>query len=85
MNEMCGQFPLWLGIIAFAGTVTTRFQAPVPMGERLIGWATLEGRERRKLFVTATLTSLSLGTELMTLSTIMIAAGARNVEDRGLI
>ena len=29
MSEMCGQLPLWLGIIAFTGTVTTRYQAAV--------------------------------------------------------
>jgi hypothetical protein len=34
----------------------SRFQAAVPVGERLVGRATLEGRDRRKLFVSATLT-----------------------------
>jgi acyl dehydratase len=53
MSEMCGQFPLSLGVIAFTGTVTTRFQAPVRIGERLVGRATLEGHERRQLFVDA--------------------------------
>ena len=43
MSEMCGSFPLYLGVMAFAGTVTTRFVAPVPVGERLIGRATLKG------------------------------------------
>jgi hypothetical protein len=61
---MCGVLPVLLGIIAFMGTVTERFQAPVRMGERLIGRATLEGRERLKLFVSATLSSSATGTEL---------------------
>ena len=47
MSEMCGQLPLFFGIMAFTGTVTTRFQAPVAIGERLIGRTTYEGRERR--------------------------------------
>ena len=76
MSELCGHLPVSLGVIAYMGTVTTRFQAPVPLGERLIGRATLEGRERRKLFVTATLTSSVTGTELATASAIMIMAQA---------
>jgi hypothetical protein len=44
------------------------------MGERLIGRATLHGRERRKLFVSATLSSSATGTELAKASMTMIAA-----------
>jgi acyl dehydratase len=84
MSEMCGQFPLFLGVMAFAGTVTTRFQAPVPIGERLIGRATLERRESRKLFVDATLTSSVTGAELAKASAIAIAVEKRNLEDRGM-
>jgi acyl dehydratase len=71
MSEMCGSFPLYFGVMAFAGTVTTRFVTPVPVGERLIGKATLDRRERRKWFVDVTLTS-STGTELATASGIAI-------------
>jgi hypothetical protein len=85
MSEMCGHLPLWLGIIAFTGTVTTRYQAAVPGGERLIGRATLEGHERRKLFVNMTLMSSAAGTELATGSGIAIAADVRDLENRGLI
>lgn len=74
MSEMCGHLPVSLGVIAFMGTVTTRFQASVPMGERLIGRATLDGRERRKLFVTATLCSAESGVEFARTSAIMITA-----------
>ena len=81
MSEMCGSFPLYLGVMAFAGTVTTRFQAPVPVGERLIGRATLERRERRKLFVDATLTSSVTGAELAIASGIAIEM--RGPEDPG--
>jgi acyl dehydratase len=84
MSEMCGQLPLFFGIMAFTGTVTTRFQAPVPIGERLIGRATFEGRERRKVFVDATLISAVTGTELAKASAITIAVEMRNLEDRGL-
>jgi len=84
MSEICGQFPLFLEVMAFAGTVETRFQAPVPIGERLIGRATLVGRERRKLFVDATLTSSVTGTELAKASSIAIAVELRNLQDRGL-
>jgi acyl dehydratase len=85
MSEICGQFPVLLGIVAYTGTVTTRFQAPVRVGERLTGRVTLAGRERRKVFVDATLTSSVTGTELARASAILIAAEARNLRDRGLI
>jgi hypothetical protein len=85
MSEMCGQFSLFLGVMAFAGTVQTRFQAAVPVGERLIGRATLERWERRKLFVNVTLTSSVTGTELATASGISIAVEMRNLRDRGEI
>ena len=84
MSEICGQSPLWLGVIAFTGTVTTRYQAPVPVGQRLIGRVSFEGRDGRKIFVNATLTSSATGTELATAKTIMIAAETRNLEERGL-
>ena len=74
LSEMCGVLPVLLGTIAYMGTLTVRFQAPVPMNERLIGRATLDGRERRKLFVSAALSSLTTGGELAKASMIMIAA-----------
>jgi acyl-coenzyme A thioesterase PaaI-like protein len=74
LSEMCGVLPVLLGTIAYMGTLTVRFQAPVPMGERLIGRARLDGRERRKLFVSATLASSATGAELAKASMIMIAA-----------
>jgi hypothetical protein len=83
MSEMCGQLPLFLGTMAFAGTVTTRFQALVPT-ERLIGRATFEGREQRKAFVDATLTSSVTGTELAKASATTVAVEMRTLEDRGL-
>jgi hypothetical protein len=46
------------------------------MGERLVGRAKLDGRERRKLFVSATLSSSATGAELAKASMIMIAAQA---------
>ncbi len=84
MSEICGQSPLWLGVIAFTGTVTTRYQAPVPVGERLIGRVSFEGRDGRKIFVNATLTSSATRTELATAKTILIAAETRNLEERGI-
>ena len=71
---MCGVLPVLLGTIAYMGTVTVRFEAPVPMGERLIGRARLDGRERRKLFVSGTLSSSATGAELAMASMIMITA-----------
>jgi hypothetical protein len=84
MSEICGQSPLWVGVIAFTGTVTTRYQAAVPVGERLIGRVSFEGRDGRKIFVNATLASSVSGVELATAEAIMIAAETRNLEDRGL-
>jgi acyl dehydratase len=84
MSEICGQAPVFFGTPVFTGTVTTRFQAPVPMGERLIVRVTIEGRERRKVFVGATLTSAESGTELVKASAITIAIEMRNLEERGL-
>jgi acyl dehydratase len=73
---MCGVLPVLLGTIAFTGTLTVPFQAPVPLGERLIGRATLDGRERRKLFVRATLSSSATSAEHAKASMIMIDAQA---------
>jgi hypothetical protein len=73
---MCGVLPVLLGTIAFMGTLTVRFQAPVPMGERLIGRAKVDGRELRKRFVSATLSSSVTGAELAKASMIMLAAQA---------
>jgi hypothetical protein len=84
MSEICGQSPLWQEVIAFTGTVTTRYQAAVPIGERLTGRVTFGTREGRKIFVDATLTSTVTGTELATAKAIMIAADMRNLEERGL-
>ena len=66
-----------------ASSVACRRRTSV--GERLIGRATLEGRERRKLFVNATLTSSVTGTELAKASGIAIAVEMRNLRDRGEI
>jgi acyl-coenzyme A thioesterase PaaI-like protein len=38
---------------AFTGELTVRFHAPVPVEERLVMRARLDGRERRKLFISA--------------------------------
>ena len=38
---------------AFTGELTVRYLAPVPVNEPLVMRARLEGRERRKLFITA--------------------------------
>ena len=75
MSEMSGHLPLLMEEVAFLGTLTVRFQQPVPMGEQLIGRATLEGRERRKLFVDTVLLSTT-GMELAKASAIMITAQA---------
>jgi hypothetical protein len=74
LTEMCGVLPVLLGTVAYLGTVTVRFEARVPMGERFTGRATIERRERRKLFVNATLSLAATGAELANASTIMIAA-----------
>ncbi len=46
-----------LGEPAFTGELTVRFVAPVPVEELLTIRARLEGRERRKLFITAEATA----------------------------
>ena len=38
---------------AFTGELTVRYLAPVPVDEVLVMRARLEGRERRKLYITA--------------------------------
>ncbi|MDQ1533452.1 MAG: hypothetical protein QOF28_1213 [Actinomycetota bacterium] len=76
LSEMCGVLPVLLGTIAYMGTLTVRFQAPISLGERLIGRAWVEGRERRKMFVSATLTSCVSGVEVAKASMIMITADA---------
>lgn len=42
-----------LGEPAYTGEITVRFNAPVPVGERLVIRTRLSDRERRKLFITA--------------------------------
>ena len=46
-----------LGEPAFTGELTVRFVAPVPVEEPLVIRARLDGRERRKLFITAEATA----------------------------
>jgi predicted thioesterase len=82
MSEICGQASLRLGVVAFTGTVTTRYLTPVPVGERLVGRVVVESYEGRKLFVRATLTAASTGAELATAHTTMIAPEARALEAR---
>ncbi len=47
----------FIGEPAFTGELTVRFNAPVPVEEPLVIRARLEGRERRKLFITAEATA----------------------------
>jgi acyl-coenzyme A thioesterase PaaI-like protein len=47
----------FIGEPAFTGELTVRFVAPVPVEERLVIRTRLEGRERRKLFITAEATA----------------------------
>jgi hypothetical protein len=83
-RDICGHSALWLGVIAFTGTVTTRYQAAIPVGEQLIGRVNFEGREGRKIFVNASLTSAGSGLGLATAKAILIAAEMRNLEERGV-
>ena len=76
LSEMCGVLPVLLGTIAYMGTLTVRFQAPVPIGARLIGRATLEGRERRKLIGSCNAFSV-VDRRWFAASMIMIAAQER--------
>jgi hypothetical protein len=69
---MCGVLPVLLGTVAFMGTLTVRYEAPVLLSDRFVGRATLDGRERRKLFMSATLSS-STGAKLANASMVMIA------------
>jgi acyl-coenzyme A thioesterase PaaI-like protein len=46
-----------IGEPAFTGELTVRFVAPVPVEEELVIRTRLEGRERRKLFITAEATA----------------------------
>jgi hypothetical protein len=56
------------------------FEAAVPVGERLVGRTTLEGRHGRTLLVGATLTSSVTGKELAKASGIAIAVEMRNLQ-----
>jgi acyl-coenzyme A thioesterase PaaI-like protein len=47
----------FIGEPAFTGELTVRFLAPVPVEELLVVRARLDGRERRKLFITAEATA----------------------------
>jgi hypothetical protein len=67
-----------------ANSNETKSKWIAPRTGRQGGRATLEGRERWKVFVGATLTSSVSGTELVKASAITIAVEVRNLEDRGL-
>jgi hypothetical protein len=73
---MCGVLPVLLGTIAFTGTITVLFQAPGSDGRATHWQSNADGRERRKLFVSATLSSSATGAALAKASMIMIAAQA---------
>jgi acyl-coenzyme A thioesterase PaaI-like protein len=46
-----------IGQPAFTGELTVRFEAPVPVDEPIVVRARLDGRERRKLFISAEATA----------------------------
>lgn len=78
--EMAGHAAILSGTMAFMGTLTVRFVSPVPVGESLLGQARVDGRERRKVFVTASITSPSSGLELATAMAILILADVAHLK-----
>lgn len=64
-----------MGQPAFTGELTVRFVAPVPVDEPLVLRARLDGRERRKIFISAEATAQTAGepTVVATCKAIYIA------------
>ena len=75
LSEMVGHTLVLSGGVGFLGTLNVRLAKPVPVGEVLRGAARVDGRERRKVFVSGEVTSASVG-ELATASAILITAPA---------
>jgi predicted thioesterase len=66
--------------MAFMGTLTVRFAMPVPVGEALVGQARVDGRERRKVFISAAIRSSASGSELATATAVLIIADVAHLE-----
>jgi acyl dehydratase len=74
LSEMAGVTCVLRGVVAYLGTITVRFEQSVPMHTPLIGRAQVDGRERRKLFVSASLHLAETDAQLAQVSAIMIAS-----------
>jgi acyl-coenzyme A thioesterase PaaI-like protein len=78
--EMAGHVAILSGTLAFMGTLTVRFAKPVPVREPLLGHASIDGRERRKVFVSAGIASSTSGHELATAAAVLIVAETAHLE-----
>jgi acyl-coenzyme A thioesterase PaaI-like protein len=71
LSEMVGHALILSGSFGYLGTLNIRYSKPVPVGVPLVGSAHVEGRERRKVFVNAEITTTGLDT-LATASAVLI-------------
>jgi hypothetical protein len=71
LSEMAGHSQILEGRPAYLGTLSARFEAQVPVGIPLLGWVSIDSRERRKVVVTSAITS-SAGEVLVTGSAVLI-------------
>jgi acyl-coenzyme A thioesterase PaaI-like protein len=73
LAEMVGHTLILSGGFGFLGTLNVSFAKPVPVGESLEGTARIDRREGRRIFISAEISSSSLG-ELVGASSILVTA-----------
>ncbi len=72
LDELVGHTTLLRGEFAVTGTLEVRFVKPVPIEVPLIGRAWIESRERRKVFVGASIELASSGAIVASAKAIMV-------------
>jgi acyl-coenzyme A thioesterase PaaI-like protein len=73
LSEMVGHALILSGGFGYLGSLNIRYSKPVSVGVPLIGSARIEGSERRKVFVSAEITSAGLE-NLASASAVLITA-----------
>lgn len=81
MDELAGHTLTINSEFGVTGTLTVKFRRPVPVGWPLVGRARITGRERRKVFITATLELEESGALLAEAEAIMIQRSATHFQE----
>jgi predicted thioesterase len=77
--EMAGHTAILLGAPGVMGTLTVRYAKPVPTGRPLLGHARIDGRDGKKILISAAIVSPD-GEELITGSAVLIGIDATKLD-----